>query len=112
MVPNPWVGVVLALAAFRLTRLAGWDDLPAVLRLRGWVVGENTRRRGVQLYDAGVWYRRPLLAQLLHCAFCAGFWVSSALYVVWLEAPTVALYGSVPFALSAFVGLLAKNLDP
>lgn len=39
--PSPWVSVVLALAAYRLTRLAGWDDFPLAAKIRAWVIGER-----------------------------------------------------------------------
>ncbi len=107
MIPGPWVALVLALAAFRLTRLAGWDDFPLAVRVRGWITGEHTiRGRAEPLYQ------RPTLAHLLACPWCIGFWISCAVYVGWLLVPTEALYAAAPFALSAFVGLVAKNLDP
>lgn len=41
MIPSPWVGLVLGLAAYRLTRLGGWDDWPPIYRLRAWIIGER-----------------------------------------------------------------------
>jgi hypothetical protein len=113
LIPSAWVGIVLALAAFRLTRLAGWDDFPPILAARAWATGANQRRQGRAVYaDDPTYYRRPLLTKFLHCAWCVGFWVSVAVYVAWVFAPTEALYGAAPFAISAAVGLIAKNLDP
>jgi hypothetical protein len=119
VIPSAWVSVVLALGAFRVARLVGWDDLPPIQRLRDRVVGADYSQTGSA--NAGytsetpsyAWrFRRPTLAHFLGCAFCQGFWVSCAVYVAWLEEPAWTLYVVAPFALSAAVGLLAKNLDP
>lgn len=121
MVPGPWAAVVLVLAAFRISRLVGWDDLPPVARLRAWMVGEEVTRAGSTNARLGltdeepeevVTYRRETLNHFIHCAFCFGAWVSAALYILWLWFPTETMYAVVPFALSAAVGLVAKNLDP
>lgn len=111
MTPSPFVWLILSLAAFRLTRLIGWDDFPPVARLRSRLVREGDPR-GRAIYADAVLYGRPLLAKFVHCAWCVGFWVSALVYAVWAVAPTEALYVAVPFAISAAVGLLAKNLDP
>lgn len=115
MIPHPWVGVVLALAAFRATRLLGWDDLLPIARARKWALGESVHARSrpagaddVYIYS----YRWPVLAELVHCPFCLGFWVSLVTYLAWVFEPRWTLYACVPLALSAAVGLLAKNLDP
>lgn len=115
VIPSPWVGVVLALAAFRLTRLVGWDELPPVVAARKWVLGESVRAfsRPAHQPDEYVYaYRRPLLAALVHCPFCLGFWISLATYVAWALEARWTLCVCVPLALSAAVGLIAKNLDP
>jgi hypothetical protein len=115
VIPSPWVAVVLALAAFRLLRLLGWDDLPPIARARARVLGESVnayRGRAGEPDNYVYAYRRPTLAHLVHCAFCLGFWVACAVYVAWLFVPTVTLYATAPFALSAAIGLLAKNWDP
>lgn len=39
-VPQPWEFAILALAAYRWTRLAGWDEFPLAARIRAWVIGE------------------------------------------------------------------------
>lgn len=115
MIPSPWVGVILALAAYRLTRLVGWDDLPPVVAARKWLLGEQVRAhpRPAGQNDEYVYtYRRPLLAHLVHCAFCLGFWVAVVVYVAWIFEPRGTLYAAMPFALGAAAGLIAKNLDP
>lgn len=120
MIPSPWVGLVLALGVYRIVRLIGWDDFPPVEAARDWVVGAKLVRSGTQAQHAGLtsspaemlWvYERPLLNHFLHCPFCQGFWVSVTTYVAWIETPTWTLYVLAAFALSAVVGLIAKNLD-
>lgn len=100
---------MLVLGAYRVTRLIGWDELAPVAKLR-------SRATGARYDDSsGVdeeWkFDRPTLAHFLACPFCLGFWVSLAVYVAWLSAPTPTLYAMTPFAISGAVGLLAKNLD-
>jgi hypothetical protein len=40
-VPDAITFVVLVLAAYRLTRLAGWDEFPLAKKLRAWIIGER-----------------------------------------------------------------------
>lgn len=104
VLPAPWVGVVLALAVYRIVRLVGWDDFPLVAKARNWATGAED-------WDGEIYFRRELFAHFLGCAFCQGFWWSVIFYVAWLELPTATLYVAAPFALSGAVGLIAKNLD-
>jgi hypothetical protein len=120
LIPSPWVGLILALGAFRIARVIGWDDLPIIVRARDWVTGAQLVQSGSSAALAGLtgeeagfeWhYERPVVAKFIACPWCQGFWVSIIVYVAWIEAPTWTLYVLAPFALSAFVGLVAKNLD-
>ncbi len=121
MIPTWWVALVLGLGAYRVCRLLGWDDFPPIARARGWVTGEHVVTNGSTNTRMGLTsepvvasyrYRRPYLAALLHCAFCLGFWVSLATYVAWRLWPVGSVTVMAPFALSAFVGLVARNWDP
>lgn len=122
MIPHPWVALVLALGACRVTRLVGWDDLPPIVRVRAWVTGQRWQTTSASV-NAGMGltneptervavYRRPLLAHFIACPYCQGFWVCVLVYVAWLLAPTETVYGLAPFALSTFVGTWARMLDP
>lgn len=121
MIPAPLVLLVLVLAAYRLTRLIGWDDFPPILRLRSRFTGQTQHVAGSSNAQGGLtdekptvtWtWKRPLLAHFLACAFCQGFWTSAAVYAVWVGVGHWSLYAFVPLAISGAVGLLAKNLDP
>ena len=108
-VPGWWEAALLTGAAFRLTRFAGWDDFPPVARLRAWLTGEAAEI--VAGREMTTW-RRPLVAHLLQCAYCIGFWVSLGTYLAWLSAPRATLYVAAPLALSTAVGVIARMLDP
>lgn len=113
MIPSPWVALVVALAGYRLQRLAGWDDFPPVARLRLWVTGGHEYYNATENRDGSIIrYRRPLLSHFLGCAFCLGFWIAVALYVAWRLEPTWTVTCCAPLGLSAAIGLIAKNLDP
>lgn len=113
---SPWFAtLVLTLAAFRLVRLIGWDDLPPVVSLRDRATGASHQR---SLAERGnghdlVVYRRPLLAHFLRCPYCQGFWVGLAVLAFYWACPRDwALLVLAPFALGAAVGLIARVLDP
>jgi hypothetical protein len=100
---TPLAFVIVALGAFRLTRLVGWDTITAPLRAR--LLGAD---------DAGKPTRpRPRwgAAAFVHCAWCVGFWISVAAYAAWEFWPDATLIVMAPLAISAVVGVVAKNLD-
>lgn len=113
MIPSTLVFVILSLAAFRVTRLLGWDDLPPIVRLRARVTGETMHHNSTTQRDGPIIrHRRPVLAHFLACPYCSGFWVCLLVYVLWLVVPTEVQYAAVPFALSGLVGITARMLDP
>lgn len=133
-VPTWWQFTILALAAYRLTRLVGWDDLPPIYRARAWLIGEHWvplepgddspedwfdrppslpgKQPGSEVEGVRPAYDRPLLAHFVHCPFCVGFWIAVAVYLGWLGGGDTTLLAMTPFALAAVVGLVARNLDP
>lgn len=105
MIPPPWQFALLALAAYRAWRLVGIDDITAPLRDR------VTGRRWVSGDDAQ-WDRyHPWLDKLAGCPWCLGAWIAVTVTAAWWIWPHATLIGCVPFAVSAVVGLVSKNLD-
>lgn len=124
MIPSPWAAAVLTLGTYRLLRLVGWDDFPLVYKTRAWVIGEfwvrdetdgaitmPGKHADSEVEEVRPAFRRPMLAHLISCPFCIGWWISLTVYLLWLWQPTGTLYAAAPFALSGAVGLIAKNLD-
>jgi hypothetical protein len=123
IIPGWWEFTLLAFAGYRLTRFVGWDEWPPIARLRAWAIGERWvpadgelelpgKQPTSEAHGVRPAYDRPVVAHLVHCPFCLGWWISLALYAGWLAAPRGILYAMTPFALSGVVGLIAKNLDP
>lgn len=118
---------LLALAAFRLTRLVGYDDLTVPLRTRLLGVSDTEHHELATDIDAALnngddpwdaWpspppisRRRYYVSKLVHCPWCAGFWVSLVVWGVWLAWPVEVVWACVPLALSAVVGLVSKQWD-
>lgn len=98
MIPSPLVLLVLALAAFRLFRLAAHDEFPPVAWARDRILGAHIHTGRAATFD------RPLLADWLLCPWCSGAWYSAGWYGAWLLWPHGCLYAAVPFAISAAVG--------
>ena len=114
-VPSWYVLVVLALAAFRLTRLIGWDDFPPIRRIR-WLLLKTTVDRTMTSTAAAEngRYRhgRPTLAAFVECPYCLGFWIALAAYLFWQVWPDGTMIVLFPFALSTLVGTWGRILDP
>lgn len=100
---TPLEFVIVALGAFRLTRLVGWDTITAPLRTR--LLGADDS--GKPTRAAPRWGA----AGFVHCAWCVGFWVSVAAFAAWEFQPDATLIVMTPLALSAVVGVVSKNLD-
>ena len=90
--------VLVALAAFRVTRLVVFDQLTEPLR-------DHTVYK---LSDDGFsgWVR-----DLFDCAWCAGFWIAGLFAIGWALNEQATLWVALPFAISAVTGLIARNLD-
>lgn len=114
MIPSLWVGLALVFAAYRLVRLAGWDEFPLALKIRAWIIGETWvtvhavpegaekaadtgrvdpaelglpgKQPTSEVAEVRPAYARPTLAHLFHCPFCIGFWISTAVYYGWVAA--------------------------
>lgn len=106
--------IVNALVAYRLTRLWTEDSLPPLPRLR-WRIRHHlevrlSRRDQDTREDWIRYYGGHPLEPLLDCAWCAGFWISLAVFLAASLIPlTIWAFLAVPLALSAVVGLLAVH---
>lgn len=94
--------MLLALGSYRLWRILAADTI--LDKPRDWLT-----RRARQQVSRG--YRQQLDI-FLHCPWCLGWWISLLWWLAWLAWPHAATLVAVPFALSAIVGLIVRNLDP
>ena len=88
-----------ALAAYRLTRLVTVDTVPAAVAARSRVTG---------------WARssgHPAIEELIHCPWCIGFWIASAVVVA--RAVTGRFWSPIArvLAFSAASGIVAHYLS-
>jgi hypothetical protein len=91
--PDPWIFVLLALAAWRTWKLIGDDSI-----LEGW----RMRNFGPESGEWGTSEWRDFLG----CPYCSGLWIAFGWWAAWIVLPTPVEYASVPMALSAVVGLI------
>lgn len=114
---DPWLVIVNALAAFRVTRLLVVDGVPPLPRVRAAILRfalARWRKRhppyGVdQVRD--VYGDEPPLASLITCAWCVGWWVSAAVAVLaTVAAPWWYLLAGA-LALSAITGIVTMIVE-
>lgn len=84
-IPGWWTTTLLALGAYRTWKL----------------LAEDTILDGPRRYVTGT------ARELMACPWCLGFWLSIAWWAAWQAWPHVTLGVSVPFAISAIVGIIA-----
>lgn len=104
-IPDWWVFLLLALAAFRVFRLISEDTI--LDRPRAWLLGYGDWQEGQQLPKS----YRVKWGEWVTCPWCAGFWVSLAWWGAWIVWPHATTVVAVPWAISTIVALAAKNLD-
>lgn len=93
MTTGPWPFVLLALAAYRVWKLIGDDEILARPR------------------DAAVRRLGDKWELFLVCPWCAGFWVTLAWWGAWWAWPRTTLIVAAPFALNAVVGTWATVVE-
>jgi hypothetical protein len=92
---NPFLFLILALAAFRLTRLLTTDAILEDVRNSFWnKYPPNTK-----------------LGYLWTCDWCMGFWVALIVFGLWLVVPQVTIVVSLILSISAVIGLLSAWTD-
>lgn len=96
--------LVLILGAYRVWMLIAKDTITQRLRAR--LLGYD---------DTGKRNRWPnphkSIAELVHCPWCAGFWISLAVAVAYHEWPRGTFWVMLPFAVSAGVALISVCFD-
>jgi hypothetical protein len=96
-VPYWWEALLLTLAAWRLFHLLAFDDI--LDRPRRYVtrLSPGWKREG----DATGEQYRETLAMFITCPYCAGFWISAVIWILWLIFPTETVWLAVPLAVNA-----------
>lgn len=127
----PWAFALIMLAAYRITRLVVSDTFPLFAGPRNWLHarfppsgsfmdgGPNERppHAPIAFYQnsgrgqEARWYieKGHWLGDLTSCAWCVGWWISLAAAVIYGLFPTFAIAASIPWAISAGVGLLSSK---
>jgi hypothetical protein len=93
MTLEPLTFVILALAAFRATRVITTDT-----------VFEAVREK--------IWKRFPPskgFGYLITCNWCTGFYISILFVIAYLLVPTIVFVVSLVLSISAIIGLLANR---
>lgn len=120
--PDWWQFVLLALAAFRIYRLGARDTITEPLRAALTYEdaasvsldddpGEKEGLAVIGLDDEIPKSLRVYASTLIRCPWCAGFYVSAAVWGAWEVWPRPTLFLAAPWAVSAAVALVTKNLD-
>jgi hypothetical protein len=109
--PDWWIFALLALAVFRVFRLIAEDTI--LDRPRKWLLRGPLDTWEKEGDDPGDDYRLEW-GIFITCPWCLGFWLSGValiLYSLIVEWVGVFSFLVCWFALSAVVGLVAKNWD-
>lgn len=104
MIPTWWGFILLAAAAYRTWRLIGLDTITEPLRRRATGLPDSWEH-GDELPKG----YREWLAVFLQCPWCAGADIAIGWWLLWRFWPHLTTEATVPFALSAAVGLLGKT---
>lgn len=93
MLLEPLTFVILALAAFRVTRVITTDTIFESVRERIWKKFPSSKGFGY----------------LITCDWCTGFYVSIAFVLAYLLVPVIVYVVSLVLSISAIIGLLANR---
>lgn len=99
-IPDWWTFAILALAAYRLWRLASEDEILSAPRQKLVHLPTNWQE-GDPIPDG---YRIEL-AKFISCPWCFGAHITFWVWLLWLWQPLWTTGLSVPLAVSAVVGL-------
>jgi len=93
MLLEPLTFVILALAAFRVTRVITTDTVFEAVREKIWKKFPPSKGFGY----------------LITCDWCTGFYVSIAFVLAYLLVPVIVYVVSLVLSISAIIGLLANR---
>ena len=106
-IPSWWGFVLLVLMVFRIYRLIAEDTILDTPRRKLLRLGDEWMQEGDKVPEDF----REKWSLFITCPWCLGFWLSVIAWIAWLIFPTETLWFAVPWAISAVVALVAKNLD-
>ena len=92
--PEPYIFILLGLAAFRATLILTTDTITQPLREKIW----------------SKWPPSTTFGYFWTCNWCTGTWVAAVFTVFWYIAPDWLVMVSLFLALSAVIGLISGNL--
>lgn len=96
--------LVLTLAAYRLWMLAAKDTITQPWRVRFLGYSDDGSRNR--------WPRsHKRIAEIVHCPWCLGFWLSLAAVACFYEWPHATRWILLPFAVSAGLALISVCFD-
>lgn len=92
---DPFVYLILALGAYRATRLVTTDTITEPLREKIW----------------SKWPPHTQFGYLFTCNWCTGFWVSAIFVLGHLIFPEFTFVVSLILSISAVIGLISARLE-
>ena len=94
---TPFQFLVLALTTWRLSALLSYENGPFR------VFRKLRKVAGIEYYDNGDQVEKEYtgFASLFACVWCLSFWIGVFIAVMFRQLPTITIYFSLPFALSA-----------
>jgi Protein of unknown function (DUF1360) len=116
--------LILLLGTISITRLAVSDTFPPIAKVRAAIlhrfpfsgytskapfrrsISQMRTNNGTYVATQDTW-----IGALLHCPYCIGFWISLAVTVSWLLAPTATLWGCFVMGLRWVTGATLNRLD-
>lgn len=116
-----WPVLFYVLAVISLTRLITEDSLVDGLRERFFLHWphegfQSTKRpkRGTFITTSGGGYYVNIgtyLGELVHCPWCASFWVAAGLYAAFVLWPVSAVFWSIPFGVRVLAGAFIRKTN-
>ena len=111
---------ILTIGAYSLTRLVVTDSIFDGIRERffkqfphdGYASKGKPARGQARRLSNDVWAvdKGTFLGNLIQCPWCAGFWVSLAVFGAFVLIPEITVFALLPFAMRVLVGGYANKI--